>query len=97
MKTFSQFNIQATNNFIGTKLQTDDILDVEIIVHDFEIGPSNKKENTECLKLQIEVNNKNHVFFSGSKNLMKTIRQIPKDSFPFKTTIKKDYKTLLFT
>ena len=37
------------------------------------------------------------VVFTGSKTLMDLISQVPKDGFPFKTTIKKNDKRLEFT
>jgi len=97
MNQFSQFNIQANNNFQGTKILVDDILNTEIIVQDFKIEPSTKKENTECLHLQFERNGIKHVFFSGSKGLMNQIRQVPKDKLPFKTVIIRENRFLKFT
>lgn len=97
INSFSQFQIETTTNFTGKSLSIDDILNQQIIVHDFKIGPSTKKEGTECLTLQIEYQGRKHVYFSGSKNLMHVIKQVPRNKFPFNTTIKKDDKTLIFT
>lgn len=97
LHTFAQFNIQLTNKFVGTKLQVDDIVGQEIIVHDFRVVPSKHRDNTECLHLQIEMNNKKHVFFTGAKGLIEAVRHISKDMLPFKTTITRDNRFLQFT
>ena len=97
MKTFSQFKIQATNKFTGTKLQVDDLLNSEIIIHDYKIEPSKQKEGTSCLHLQIQKDEKMHVFFTGSMNLMDIIKQISKEDFPFKATLVKENRFLKFT
>lgn len=95
--TFKQLNIPQTNRFVGTKVQVDDILNQEIVVHDYKIEPSKQKENTECLHMQIEFNDKKHVYFTGSKNLIDTIKQISKEKFPFKTIITRESRFLQFT
>ncbi|MGV4413850.1 MULTISPECIES: hypothetical protein [Chryseobacterium group] len=78
-------------------MDVDDVLNIEIAVLGFEIKDSTKKAGTKYLTLQIEVNENKRVVFTGSKTLMDLISQVPKDGFPFKTTIKKNDKRLEFT
>ena len=56
-----------------------------------------EKGNGKCLHLQIKYNDKQHVVFTGSGNLMEQIEQVPKDKFPFETIIEEDDKRLMFT
>ncbi|SKB63535.1 hypothetical protein SAMN05660477_00395 [Soonwooa buanensis] len=98
MFNFSDFKIKPKENtFIGKKMDVDDVLNIEIAVLGFEIKDSTKKAGTKYLTLQIEVNENKRVVFTGSKTLMDLISQVPKDGFPFKTTIKKNDKRLEFT
>lgn len=100
MNSFADLNITPQyNNFQGNKIDIDDLLNREIIVHDFKIGPSKFKDrgDKECLTLQITVNNEMRVVFCGSTYLMQTIKLIPKNKFPFTTTIVKKNKCHQFT
>lgn len=88
MYNFSDFGIQAKpTGFTGEKIKLERIYNVPIIVHDYKIEPSKKKENTKLLTLQIEKDNNRHIVFTGSTMLMQVIQQIDKQKFPFKTTI----------
>lgn len=95
---FKDFAIKPKENtFTGKKIEIDDVLNIEIIVERFKIEDSKKKQGTKYLTLQIEKENSKRIVFTGSKNLMDLITQVPKDKFPFKTIIKKNDKTLEFT
>jgi hypothetical protein len=61
----------------------------DIVVHDYIVGPSkfSDKGNGKCLQLQLEVSGEMRVLFSGSGVLMDTIERVPKEDFPFSTTI----------
>lgn len=97
MKSFSTFNIQVSNNtFLGDKVKISKILNREIIVHAFNIGPS-KHFKGDCLQIHIEVNGNKHVCFSGSTKLIEQIKQVPSDGFPFQSTIVEDNEMYLFT
>ena len=99
-KNFKDFGIKTeTKQFIGDKIKLDKVLNKEIIVHAFKIGPSkyNDKGNKECLHLQIEFKDEKHVLFSGSGNLMNMIKRVHDDCFPFKATIVKNSEMLEFT
>lgn len=91
MHKFSDFDITfEVKNFSGDKIKMDRVLNNQITVLDYKIGPSNKKENTECLTLSIQKGESKHVIFTSSMGLMDMIKKVPKANFPFKTTIVKD-------
>ena len=98
MFNFKDLGITPKNTqFKGKKIDMDDIINIEIIVHGFEIKDSTKKNGTKYLTLQIEKDNTKRVVFTGSKNLMDLISQVSKKQLPFKTTIVKQDKRLEFT
>lgn len=98
MFKFSDLGIKTNENaFTGKKIDVDDVLNMEIIVHRFKIENSTKKVGTKFLTLQIEYENNKRVVFTGSKILQEQIEQVPENKFPFKTTIKKNDKRLEFT
>lgn len=98
MFNFKDFGIKPKENaFTGKKIDVEDLLNEEIIVFDYDIKDSTKKAGTKYLTLQIEVDTKRRVVFTGGKTLMDVIEQIPKDNFPFKTIIRKNDKRLEFT
>jgi hypothetical protein len=94
LKNFSDFGIEAeSTSFIGKSIEIVDILDQEIIIHDYKIKPSKhpKQEGDLCLHLQIEYEGKMRVVFSGSFYLQQMIQKVSrKDGFPFLTTIKRE-------
>ncbi|CRH24897.1 hypothetical protein M2T28_14545 [Elizabethkingia miricola] len=95
---FSDFNIKPKENaFTGKKIDIDDILNIEIIIYKYQIKDSTKKSNTKYLTLQIEIDKIQRIVFTGSKNLIDLITQVPEDKFPFFTTIKKNDRRLEFT
>ena len=75
----------------------EDILDQEIKVLYFKIGPSEKRPGTDMLTLQIEFDGKKRVIFTGSKRLIETMNSTDDSHFPFTTIIKKEYKSFIFT
>ncbi|MEF9476741.1 hypothetical protein OWR28_02360 [Chryseobacterium sp. 1B4] len=88
MNRFKEFNIKPIiNAFVGEKVRINKILNTEIIVHDFKIKDSEKKPGTKYLTLQISRKEEKEVVFTGSKTLMDMIEQVPKEKFPFTTTI----------
>lgn len=84
-------------NFTGDKIKMDRVLNREIIVHDFKIEDSTVKLGTKCLWLQIELENRKHVMFTGAKGLIQMIQQVPRENLPFKTTIIKENESPQFT
>lgn len=91
--------IKERKGFIGEKIKLQYILNHSIIMHRYEIKQSKFNEGSNnCLYMQIELNNQMRVFFTGSKNLMDIIELIPKENFPFITTIIKSANdSLIFT
>lgn len=101
MKKFSDFNIKSTvGPFDGRKINFAEIFNVAIIVKDFKIEESKftgKNKSDNRLQLAIVFNDEDCIAFSGSDNLMEMIKQVPSDSFPFETVIKKREKRFEFT
>lgn len=72
------------------------------MVHDFKIEESKVKDFREkgsgkCLHLQISFDNRKHIVFTSASGLMETIKQVPSDGFPFKTTIVQENDRYIFT
>ncbi|WP_286385121.1 hypothetical protein [Myroides odoratimimus] len=75
----------------------DRILNTEIVVYGYDIKDSTVKAGTKLLTLQISRNETKHIVFTGSKVLQDMIQQVPKENFPFKTTIVRESERLEFT
>jgi len=98
MNKFSDFNIQTNkNNYKGDKIKTERILNREITVHEYWIVDSTKQAGTLRLDMQISINGTYHILFTSSKGLMEAIAMVPKDKFPFETTIIRDNDWFRFT
>jgi hypothetical protein len=90
MKSFSELGIKPDlKKFIGEKIGIKKVLDKEIILHDFDIGPSKypEKGNGKCLKLQITFKDELRIIFTGSTILMNIIEKINQSDLPITTTI----------
>lgn len=93
MKNFKDFGIKAQSKaFEGDKIPMHKILNKEIVVHDYKCGASNYKDkgSGQLLTLQIVVDGVKRVVFTGSGSLIEMIDQVPKEEFPFTTTIIKE-------
>jgi hypothetical protein len=101
MKRFEEFNIKtAAKGFEGDKIKIAKILDREILIHDYKIEDSKHfkdRGNGKCLHLQISLNNEKHIVFTGATGLIETITQVPKEDFPFITTIREENDRYKFT
>jgi Tat protein secretion system quality control protein TatD with DNase activity len=103
MNEFSQFNIKTPERaFEGDKIKISKILNREVVVHQYKIEDSKVKSfldkgSGKCLHLQISFNNEKHVVFTSGRALMDVIQQIPRDKFPFTTTIVEDNDMYKFT
>ena len=101
MNSFDQFNIKITKKgFEGDKIKMSKILNREITVHDYKIEDSKvfkDRGSGKCLHLQISFNNEKHIVFTGASGLIEMIEQVPKDKFPFTTTIIQDNERFKFT
>jgi hypothetical protein len=97
MKQFKDFGITPSiNSLTGDKIKIERILNRDIVVHDYRLEDSKYSEG-KCLYLQISVGETKHVVFTGSSVLMEMIKQVPKEEFPFKTTIIKENEHYEFT
>jgi hypothetical protein len=92
MNDFKSFGIKpSTDGFKGDKISLDRIFNRTIIVEKYKIETSKfDKGNGKCLCLQIMLGEIQYIVFSGSSVLMELIERIPKDGFPFTTTIVKN-------
>jgi hypothetical protein len=103
MNRFSQFNIKApAKGFEGGKIKMARILNREIVVHDFKLEESKvaafrEKGSGRCLHLQVSIDNEMHVVFTSGTGLIETIQLVPKDQFPFTTTIIEENDRYKFT
>lgn len=98
MHNFKDFNIKPTvNPFVGDKIPVTKILNTEIKVLEFKIEPSKQKQGSDYLTLQIEKGGNKRVVFTGSRVLIDQIKNVPKEKFPFNTTIVKDNDYYEFT
>lgn len=89
MNKFSDFDVKpATQSFAGEKIKIHKIFNVEITILDYLIEPS---EYTEIrLRLSFKFKDEMRITFTSSKYLIDMIKKIPKEKFPFTTTIIKD-------
>lgn len=101
MNSFSQFNIKTPERgFEGEKIKISKVLNREIVVHRFRLEDSKvfKKSGAEkCLHLEIAIEGKKHVLFTGAIGLIETIKQVPESGFPFTTTIIEENDRYMFT
>lgn len=98
MNNFKDFNIKPSlQYFTGDKIKIERILNTPVVIINFKVAPSTKKEGTDYLTLQIERNGTKHVVFTGSTILIQLIQKVPLDKFPFVTTIVKEGEHLEFT
>lgn len=97
IKSFADLGIKSPNakSFIGEQIPMKRILDKQIIIHDYKVTPSNFKGTR--LDMQITFKDEKHVIWTSSMYLQEQIEQIPKDAFPFTTTIIDDNDRYLFT
>lgn len=72
----------------GKKKRLDEILNREIIVTDFRITKSKKRDGTDCLQLQFLIDGDTCVAFTGSAVLSDQI-QSARENIPFRGTIVK--------
>lgn len=84
MKDFGELNISVeSSGFIGEKISIMSIINVNIIVEKFKVGPSKFKDKGPRLDLQIIYKNAPRVTWVCSKYLIEMIQKVPASSFPF--------------
>jgi len=92
---FSDF-AEESKVFDGDKIRIDDILNQEILIIDFKIKDSKKRQDTLYATIQFKIDDVNHIVFTGSGVLIDQLEKY-KDSLPFYTTIKKIDRYYTFT
>jgi len=94
MKKFSDFSSE-TNSLTGEKIKLGNILSKEIKVKSYSINKS-KYSDGNVLKLQFNLDGKEHIVFTGSKVLIEQCEKY-KEEMPFETRIEKIEKYYTFT
>jgi hypothetical protein len=100
MTAFKDLGIKpAEKGFTGDKIKMSKVLNKQIKVEAFKIEASKftDKGNGKRLVLQVVVDEKQHIIITGSTYLMDAINQVPKDKFPFTTTIVEEMERFEFT
>lgn len=72
----------------GVKKRLDEILNKEIVVVDFRLTKSKKREGSECLQMQFLCDGVACVLFTGSSVLINQVQSV-KDKIPFRTFVTK--------
>lgn len=80
----------------GVKKRLDEILNKKIIILDYRISKSSKRENSECLQIQFLLDGDVFILFTGSVVLIDQIKSI-KDRLPLNTTVVKIDKYYSFS
>lgn len=94
MRSFKDLNVaykpaDGKKRFPGTVVSIRELVNLPIIVKDFETGIKTEQGEDRCI-VSIEVNGEARKFFTNSeemKNILAQVREMP-DGFPFETTIK---------
>ena len=94
MKRFSDFAREKP--FEGDKIPMADVLNREITVLGYKKRPSKQKEGQNYITLQIEIEGKRRIIFTGSDVLIRQVEEY-KDELPFVTVIKKINNFYSFT
>lgn len=90
MNNFKDLGIKAPElGFTGTKIKLDQLKGIEITVHAYKIMDSKfpEKGKDKCLHMQVAIGIIKYVVFTAAFTLTEQIKQVPKDKFPFITTI----------
>lgn len=74
--------------FEGDNIKIEAIIDRPIEVLDFEVRPSEKKPNTDYLKMQIRFDGKKRFVGGGYQFLCEVLKQIDKSNLPLQTVIR---------
>ena len=94
MRSFKDLNVaykpaDGKKRFPGTVVSIRELVNLPIIVKDFETGIKTEQGEDRCI-VSIEMNGEARKFFTNSeemKNILAQVREMP-DGFPFETTIK---------
>lgn len=91
---FSDF-AEESKSFDGDKKRIEDILNQEILVVDFKVKNSKKRQDFLYATIQFKIGDINHIVFTGSGVLIDQLEKY-KDNLPFYTIIKKIDKYYTF-
>lgn len=99
MNDFGQFKIDpATKGFKGEKININNILNLNIILVAFKVGPSKFEKSGDRLDMQIIHKGVHRVTWICSKSLIEMIQRVPEDGFPFTVKIiKEDSGRMVFS
>lgn len=94
MKSFKDLNVSykpddGKKRFSGTVVSIRELVNLPIIVKDYELGIKTEQGDDRCL-VSIEQNGEVKKFFTNSeemKNILEQVNEMP-DGFPFETTIR---------
>lgn len=94
-KQFKDFGIEPPPAYLeGKKITVEEILNLEIVIHSFDIKPS--KYRGDCLYLQISLQDVKRIVFTTGQSLIIMIKKVPSDGFPIRTKIIKQEKRFIF-
>jgi hypothetical protein len=97
MNDFKDFAIQQSiKGFSGEKISIMRILNTEIVIEDWREEKSKYEGKDFRLDLQIIYQDVQRLVWVSSRNLLDTIKKIPRDRFPFKATIVQENKRFEF-
>lgn len=82
--------------FEGDKKRIDDILNQEILIINFKIRESKKRQDSSYATIQFNQEEKNFILFTGSTVLIDQLEKY-KNTLPFYATIKKIDRYYTFT
>lgn len=92
---FSDF-AEESKAFDGDKKRIEDILNQEILILDFKVKDSKKRQDSLYATIQFKLENINHIVFTGSNVLIDQLEKY-KENLPFHTIIKKIDRYYTFT
>lgn len=96
MLRFSDF-AEEEKPLDGDKIKIDDVLNQEIVILGYKVrGSKYPKSSDKCLTLQVELEGKRRVVFTGSMVLLEQVEKY-QDKLPFLATIKKIDRYYAFT
>ncbi len=90
MKKFSELGVKPIEDktiFMVPKVSITDILNCKIEILDY-IGGINTSQGANRYIVKVRHEGKEYKFFTDSKRIKSILDQIPKEEFPFTTTIK---------
>lgn len=100
IKSFKSLNVPLPSiGFEGTKIDIQNLIDRDIVLHDFKIQDSKfpKPGKEKCLHLQVAIGEIKYVSFTPTIRLIKQVAGIEKEQLPITTKIIRAGKSLQFS